>query len=278
MIGLRRRKGRPAVEEFTDTATPPMGIDPAALEWDTGALFSPDEIHVGARYLTADGAHVAVLAVTGYPRDAYPGWLDPLIGYPGRVDVSLHIEPVDPHTAATRLRRNLARLESGRRYAADRGRLPDPDVDAAVEDAHDLAARVARGEGRLYRVGLYLAVHADDEHALTEHVSAVRALAASLLLDARPASYRQLAGWTTCLPLGLDRLRTHRTMDTAAVAAGFPFTSPDLPAPDPVTPAVPGGVFYGFNLGSSGLVCWDRFTADNYNSVVLARSAPGSPT
>jgi hypothetical protein len=290
MIGPRRRQRRPPVDEFTgteftdtefagteftDTATPPMGIDPAALEWDTGALFSPDDIHVGARYLTADGAHVAVLAVTGYPRNAYPGWLDPLLGYPGRVDVSLHIEPVDSHTAATRLRRNLARLESGRRHAADRGQLSDPDVDAAVEDAHELAARVARGEGRLYRVGLYLVVHADDEHALTEHVTAVRALAASLLLDARPASYRQLAGWTTCLPLGLDRLRTHRTMDTAAVAAAFPFTSPDLPAPDPVTPAVPGGVFYGFNLGSSGLVSWDRFTADNYNSVVLARSGAG---
>lgn len=240
-----------------------------------GSLFTPSEVEVGARHLTADGAHVATLVVTGYPRDVAPGWLDPLLGFPGRVDVSVHVEPIDPQTAATRLRRNLARLESGRRHSAEHGRLPDPDVDAAVEDAHDLAARVARSEARLFRVGLYLAVHANDEATLTENVAAVRALAASLLLDVRPASYRQLAGWTTCLPLGLDKVGTHRTMDTAALSAGFPFTSPDLPAPDPTTPAAAAGVLYGFNLSSSGLVMWDRFGCDNHNAVVLARSGAG---
>ena len=103
----------------------------------------------------------------------------------------------------------------------------------------------------------------------------VRALAASLLLDARPASWRQLAGWATCLPVGVDLLDTGRIMDTDAVAAGYPFSSPDLPPPDPASPRTAAGVLYGYNAASSGLVLWDRFAQDNYNAVVLARSGAG---
>ncbi|MGH3588964.1 MAG: VirB4 family type IV secretion system protein, partial [Pseudonocardia sp.] len=233
----------------------------------------PGLIEMAPRHLVIDGEHVATLVVTGHPREVGPGWLDPLLGWPGRLDVSVHIAPVDPATAADRLRRRLARLESGRRHAEDHGRIPDADVDAAVEDAHELAARVARAEAKLFRVGLVLAVYAATDTRLAEDVAAVRALAGSLLLDAQPASYRQVSGWTSCLPLGIDALQSARTMDTEAIAAAFPFTSPDLPT-DPITPGL-DGVLYGFNLGSSGLVAVDRFGGDNYNSVILGRSGAG---
>jgi type IV secretory pathway VirB4 component len=205
----------------------------------------------------------------------YPGWLQQLLTYPGRLDGSLHVEPVDPVTAADRLRKQLARLESGRRDDDRHGRLPDPQVEAATEDAYDLAARVARGEGKLYRVGLYLTVHAADADVLADEVAAVRSLAASLLLDAKPATYRSVQGWVSCLPMGLDLLGMRRTFDTAALAAAFPFTSPDLPAPEPASSAAPAGVLYGYNLSSQGLVHWDRFALDNHNAVILGRSGAG---
>jgi hypothetical protein len=240
-----------------------------------GSEFVPERVEVAARYLTADGEHIAALAVAGYPRQVHAGWLDPLAGYPGRLDVSVHVEPVDPTIAAERLRRRLARLEAGRRHGATHGQLADPEVDAAAGDAQDLADRLARGESRLFRVGLYLVVYAPDEAALTEAVAAVRALAASMLLDARPASYRQVAGWTTCLPIGIDALRVHRVMDTEAIAASFPFTSPDPPPLDPAAAALAPGIVYGLNLGSSGLVTVDRWAQPNLNMIVLGSSGAG---
>ncbi|MEU8132176.1 VirB4 family type IV secretion system protein [Streptodolium elevatio] len=218
---------------------------------------------------------MSCFAVTGYPREVQPGWLQPLITYPGRVDVSLHIEPIDPAMAAERLKKQLARLEAGRRHDYEHGNLLDPQVEAATEDVYDLSARVARGEGKLFRVGLYLAVHAAIPEALADEVAAVRSLAASLLMDCKPTTYRSLQGWVTCLPMGLDLLRMRRTFDTAALSAAFPFTSPDLPPPDPASVAAPTGVLYGYNLGSQGLVHWDRFALDNHNSVVLGRSGAG---
>lgn len=68
-----------------------------------------------------------------------------------------------------------------------------------------------------------------------------------------------------------------RTFDTSALAAAFPFTSPDLPAADPTSVAAPSGVLYGYNVGSQGLVHWDRFGEGmhNHNSVILGRSGAG---
>ncbi|WP_027930120.1 VirB4 family type IV secretion system protein [Amycolatopsis thermoflava] len=241
------------------------------------AAFTPDALSVGARHLEVGGEWVASFAVIGYPREVHPGWLAPLLTYPGRLDVSVHVEPIDPATAAARLKKQLAKLEAGRRHTAEHGRLFDPHVEAATEDAYDLSSRVARGEGKLFRVGLYLTIHATSQSALAEEVAALRSLCASLLLDAKHTTYRSLQGWVSTLPLGLDLIGMRRTFDTAALSAGFPFTSPDLPAPDPTSVAAPAGVLYGYNIGSQGLVHWDRFGAGmhNHNAVILGRSGAG---
>lgn len=240
----------------------------------SASAFTPDSLSVAARHLEVGNEFVASFGVTGYPQEVYPGWLAPLLTYPARLDVSVHVQPVDPATAATGLRRQRAKLESSRRHNARHDRLDDPDLDAAAEDAAEMSRRIARGDGRLFKFGLYLTIHAPDEASLAEEVSALRSLCASLLLDAKPATYRALQGWVSTLPLGLDSLGLTRTFDTPAVAAAYPFTSPDLAPADPTTATV-SGVLYGFNVGSSGLVHWDRFACDNYNSVVLGRSGSG---
>jgi type IV secretory pathway VirB4 component len=236
------------------------------------AITAPDAVEVAARSVRVGDEVCATLAVAGYPAEVGPGWLQPLLAYPGRLDVSLQIKPVPAVIAAERLRKQRARLESTRRADATKGKLQDPDVDAAAEDAADLANRLARGETRLFRVGLYLTVHATDEDELDERVTEVRALAGSLLLDVVPVTWRQLQGWITgSLPLGIDALGMRRTFDTEALAAAFPFASPDLPAAG----STGSGVLFGLNLSSPGVVVWDRWSLDNYNTVVLARSGAG---
>jgi len=250
MNGLRRRspRGRPG--------------EPSPL--------GPDGVEVRPRSLRLAGGVCASFAVTGYPAEVPLGWLEPLLTDPGRVDVALHIEPIPPPVAAARLRRQLARLEASSRSGSERGRLADFEAEAAADDATELAARLARGQGKLFRAGLYITVHARDDDELRDESERIRALAASLLLDARPASWRSLQGWVTTLPFGVDALRMRRTMDTDALAAAFPFTSPDLAAP-----ATDTAILYGLNTASSSLVIWDRFALDNYNSVILARTGAG---
>ncbi|MCK9872430.1 VirB4 family type IV secretion system protein [Nocardiopsis dassonvillei] len=230
----------------------------------------PAEVEVAVRHLHVGGGVSATWAITGYPAEVGYGWMEPLLTYPGRLDVSLHIEPIPAQTAADRLRRQMSKLEASSRTTAEKGKLEDFEAEVAAEDAREMAASLARGEGKLFRVGLYLTVHASTEEELADEVDHVRSLTSSMLLDARPASYRQLQGWISALPVGVDLLDQRRSMDTAALSASFPFASPDL-----AVQTSDRAVLYGLNTTSSGVVVWDRWSMDTYNSVVLARSGAG---
>src|SRR5579883_2890489 len=226
----------------------------APVDAEIGSLFGPHAVEVWARHLKVGDGVCRSYAVTGYPREVGHGWLGPLLEHPGRLDVALHIDPMPSAFAADRLRRQLARLESARRLEAAKGRLADPEVDVAALDARDLSTRLARGEGKLFRLGLYLTVHAPDLDALEVECARVRALVSSLLLDVAPATFRSLQGFVTTLPVGIDNLGMRRAVDTDALAAAFPFTGSSLGAG--------GGVLYGTTTSGSGLVCWDRFAQD----------------
>ena len=180
--------------------------------------------------------------------------------------------PVPPPVAAHRLRRQRARLESTRRGDADHGRLDDPELDAAADDAADLADRLARGDGRLFRVGLYLTVHAATPHELADRVAEVRAPPRPCCgRPSRPPGGNCRAGSPPC-----------RSRSTRSGCAGSSTPTPWPPrsrSPAPTcrprrtTPA--RGVLYGLNPASAGVVVWDRWAQDNHNSVVLARSGAG---
>jgi len=230
-------------------------------------LLGPEAVEVHATSLRTGPRHLRTFVVTGYPREVGHGWLEPLLTAEGTFDVALYIEPVSQPVAAERLRRQRARLESARRIDLDRGRLVDPEVEIAAEDAQELARRVARGEGKLFRVGLYIAVSADDAEALAAECARLRSVCASRLLTVRPATFRAFQGWISSLPLGIDWLRMHRTFDTQALAASFPFVAAEPPSSR-------DGVFYGISSGGGAMV-WDRFAQPNYNSVILARSGAG---
>ncbi|WP_329019824.1 conjugal transfer protein TraC [Micromonospora rifamycinica] len=243
-----------------------------ALESATVLPGSPDAVEVDGRYVRVGVGYSATLAVVGYPAEVGPGWAEPLLSYPGLVDAAFHVEPIPPAVASERLRKQRGRFESSRRQDAAKGRLDDPDLNAAAADAADLATRVSRGEARLFRLGLYLTVHGTSPDDLAQRVAEVRSLASSLLLNTAPVTWRQLQGWISGLPLAYDALGMKRVFDTDALAASFPFTSPDLPD----TAGDSGmGVLFGLNLHSAGVVVWDRWAQSNYNAVILARSGEG---
>ncbi|SDT12948.1 AAA-like domain-containing protein [Actinoplanes derwentensis] len=236
---------------------------------------SPAALTVASAHVRVGDGYAATFVVCGYPAEVGPAWLDPLLSYPGRVDVAVHISPVAPQLAAPMLKRQRARLESSRRLDAGKGGLGDPMTDAAAADAADLAERVARGAAKLFDTGIYVTIHARDLDELRTVTAGVKSAAASVLLDLQPATFRHQQGWISTLPIGVDPLRMRRILDTTALAAAFPLASADLAAPVPGTVAAPDGVLYGLNTTSNGVLLWNRWAQDNHNSVVLARSGAG---
>ncbi|MEZ0107934.1 type IV secretory pathway VirB4 component [Catenulispora sp. EB89] len=233
--------------------------------------FGPSSLAIEPRRLSIGDGFATSFAVADYPADVMPGWLDPLTSYAGRLDLALHIEPVPSSEAADRLRRQRARLESTRRRGFERASLDDPDLESAAADARELAYRVSSGSGKLFRVGIYLTVHAGSAAELEVEAARVRAVADSMLLKLVPLTYRALEGWCATLPLGIDTVLLRRTFDTEALATCFPFASTDLPLPRETDSAV----LVGANATGAGVVLWDRWSLPNFNSVTLASSGAG---
>jgi len=65
----------------------------------------------------------------------------------------------------------------------------------------------------------------------------------------------------------MDQLQIRRNMNTGAISTSFPFTSADLTDGK--------GVLYGINMHNNGLVIFDRFSLENANMVVFAKSGAG---
>ena len=69
------------------------------------------------------------------------------------------------------------------------------------------------------------------------------------------------------MPQCSDQLQIRRNMNTGAISTTFPFTSADLTQEK--------GILYGVNMHNQGLVIFDRFTLENANMVVFAKSGAG---
>ncbi len=83
-----------------------------------------------------------------------PGWLAPLLLTRADCDIALHLEPTPIGEAMSRLSRRLRDLRADQLVDAEREGLGDAGVEAGVDGALDLRARLARNEGRSLRLSI----------------------------------------------------------------------------------------------------------------------------
>ena len=87
------------------------------------------------------------------------------------------------------------------------------------------------------------------------------------LVYSKPATSQQEQGLNSVIPQMSDQLQIRRNMSTGAISTSFPFTSADL--------SQDNGILYGINMHNNGLIIFDRFTLENANMVVFAKSGSG---
>lgn len=218
-------------------------------------------------YLCIDGTFVRAMSVTGYPYTATNGWLDVLLKFDHDIDVSYHIEQVDPVHALSKLKRKITELESTKRDVISRGNILDAEVESPLASAMDLRDRIVRGREKLFQVGIYMLIRAKTLPELDVITSLLESAVVSKLLFTKVAWYRQIDGLQSVLPRGQDLMNLRRNMDSGTVALTFPFASSEL--------LHEKGILYGINKMSSSLVVLDRFSLQNANSITFAQSGSG---
>jgi conjugal transfer ATP-binding protein TraC len=239
------QKGVTALRDF---------IAPSSLE------FSSSHFQLGTRY-------ARTYYVYGYPRQLYTGWLSSMVNLDEVIDMSMYVYPVESQVVLDNLKKKVTQLEAGIQLDAEKGRVRDPGKQAAILDAEEMRDKLQVGEERFFRFGLYFTIYAGSMEELEFVTHKVESLLGQQLIYSKPASSQQEQGLNSTVPQLVDQLQIRRNMSTGALSTSFPFTSADLTQDN--------GILYGINMHNSGLVIFDRFSLENGNSVVFAKSGAG---
>jgi len=229
-------------------------IAPAALE------ITPDHLKLGSKF-------VRTLFVHTYPRYVNTNWLSPVISLDYSMDISMFIYPVKSEAMLKTLKKKVGQIESSLIINREKGNVRDPKLEAAFQDVERLRDSLQRGEEHFFRYGLYFTVYANSLKELNKAIDQIDSMIAGRLIETKPAVMQMEQGFNSSIPLGDDQLKISSNMNTSPLSTSFPFVSADLTSND--------GVLYGINRHNNSLVIFDRFSLENANSVVFAKSGAG---
>ncbi|HOD01240.1 MAG TPA: ATP-binding protein [bacterium] len=230
-------------------------------------IIAPSAIEVDFNNIKIGDMYYRTFFVSGYPRFVGANWLSPVINFDHTLLISMFYYPVKSKVILDDLRRKITELEATTMSNREKGKITDPVVEAALEDANALQEQLVKGVEKYFQFSFYITIPAYDLDELNNVSSKLESLLASLLLISKTAALQMEDAFRSSIPTGIDRLMITRNMDTTSLATTFPFTSSDLTMEE--------GIMYGINKHNGSLVIFDRFSMENANSVVFAKSGAG---
>lgn len=249
----------------SDTSNDVEAISDALLTLED--VIAPSGVQIAPGYINIGGTYARTLFAVAYPRYLTDGWLEPILNLEKELDVSIVIHPIDTAETLKKFQKKVAEVQSQINMKAERGEVRDPQLEAAYRNLEELRDKLQQSEEKLFNVGLYITIYAEDEATLNKIEGDVKGILDARLIYLKPALFQQEQGIKSVLPTVTDELLVHNKFNSSPLSSFFPFTSFDLTSDT--------GILYGINRHNSSLVLFDRYALTNYNSVTFATSGAG---
>ncbi|MBQ1563778.1 DUF87 domain-containing protein [Candidatus Saccharibacteria bacterium] len=230
-------------------------------------LISSSSIEFNTDYFRLGQKFGRTLYIYGYPRSLVTGWLSSVINIDEVIDISMFIYPADTTVVMKNLTKKVTQLEASLNINAEKGKVRDPELENALRDAEALRDGLQMGSEKFFRFGLYFTLYADTLEELQFVQHKIENIFGQQMVFTKVASSQQEQGMNSTFPQCTDQLQIRRNMNTGAISTTFPFTSADL--------TQESGILYGINMHNNGLVIFDRFSLENANMCVFAKSGAG---
>ena len=230
-------------------------------------LIAPSSFDISYDVVRVGGLYAQTFYTYAYPRFLESGWLTPLINFDATMDISMFVYPIDSHQIMNTLRKKVAQMQSTIRMNNQRGMVRDPEVETALQDAEELRDQLQRAEEKFFHYCLYFTIYADEKDKLRHMAKQLENLLAGRMVLTKRADLRPERGFESSVPLMQDNLNIERAINTSPLSSSFPFVSSDLTSNE--------GILYGINRHNDSLIIFDRFSLENANSVVFAKSGAG---
>jgi conjugal transfer ATP-binding protein TraC len=228
---------------------------------------APTALKIGSREIELGEKFVRTFYTVSYPRFLSDSWFAPVIDLDKVLDISIFIHPLETEQALRAFQKKVAEVQSQINEREAKGLVRDPLLDTAYQDLETLRDSLQQAQEKLFEVGLYLALYGDTTEEIAKTEGDIRGILDAKLVYTKPALFQQEQGFRSCLPLGSDELLVNSKLNSSPLSSIFPFVSFDLTSDR--------GILYGINRHNSSLILFDRFSLENYNSVVFAKSGSG---
>jgi type IV secretory pathway VirB4 component len=236
-------------------------------ELDLADTIAPAGLKVGSREIEIGEKFARSFYTISYPRFLADSWFTPIINLDKVFDVSIFIHPIETGTALRNFQKKVAEVQSQINDRAQKGLVRDPMLDTAYQDLENLRDQLQQAQEHLFEVGLYLTIYADSKEELDKVEGDMRGILDAKLIYTKPALFQQEQGFRSTLPLANDELGVNSKLNSSPLSSIFPFVSFDLTSDS--------GILFGINRHNNSLILFDRFSLENYNSVIFAKSGSG---
>ncbi|MBI1984705.1 MAG: DUF87 domain-containing protein, partial [Candidatus Wildermuthbacteria bacterium] len=230
-------------------------------------IIAPASLKVSSEFFEVGGRLGKSFFVFSYPRYLTAAWLSSAINLDIPLDISMFIHPVNTETMLKQLRRKVTEVQSEIMEKEDKGLVRDPELETAFQDLEGLRDRLQTAQEKMFKFGLYITIYGETHEELRQIETQLRSIFESRLIYIKPALYQQKEGFNSTVPYGKDLLQVHTSMNTEPLSSTFPFVSFDLSSNE--------GILYGINRHNNSLILFDRFSLENANSVIFAKSGSG---
>ena len=210
---------------------------------------APTALKINSREITLGEKLARAFYTISYPRFLADGWFAPVVNLDKVLDISIFIHPIATELALRALQKKVAEVQSQINERESKGLVRDPVLDAGYQNIESLRDSLQQAEEKLFDEG------------------DIRSILDAKLVYTKPALFQQEQGFRSCLPLGTDELLVNSKLNSAPLSSIFPFVSFDLTSDR--------GILYGINRHNASLILFDRFSLENYNSVIFAKSGSG---
>lgn len=230
-------------------------------------LIAPSSMEIRYDSIRIEGMYAHSFYVYSYPRYLEANWLSPVINFDVTMDISQFIYPIDSSVIMRVLKKKVAQMQASVRINSEKGMVSDPALETALQDAEELRTSIQRGQEKLFQFALYFTIYSEDEKKISKIQKQLESILGGKLILTKKAELQTEHAFNSCLPICSDELEVSLNMNTSPLSSTFPFNSADLTSNE--------GILYGLNRHNDSLIIFDRFSLENANSVVFAKSGAG---
>ncbi|OHA94130.1 MAG: conjugal transfer protein TraC [Candidatus Zambryskibacteria bacterium RIFCSPHIGHO2_12_FULL_38_34] len=244
----------------------PKGLADSS-ELELRDILAPSALKINSKEINLGEKVARNFFVISYPRFLSEDWFSPVINMDKMFDISIFVHPLETAKILRSFQKKVAEVQSQIRIREEKGLVRDPMLDTAYQDLENLRDELQQAQEKMFEVGLYISVYANNSEELDKVESEIKSILESKMIYIKPALFQQEQGFRSILPTAKDELGVHSKINSSPLSSLFPFVSFDLTSDK--------GILYGINRHNSSLVLFDRFSLENYNSVIFAKSGSG---